>query len=1166
MKKFYFSVLCILGSIASFAHVITGQEAHQLVRNANEVYVDDATGKIRYVHFQPGTEFILEAFGLWATDALGFKSTLTLELTGKENDELGMVHYRYKQLLYGKPVDNSMIIVHTLNGKVVSFNGDFYTQFPEEKKATLTESEALKKALNFVGASIYKWQIMDEEAIVKYIENSPLATYFPKGALLYSAATSAENGTALKLTYRFNVYAHEPMSRTLVYVDAETGNIVSSENLIHTVNVTGTAMTKYSGTRTIITDSTSPVNFRLRETTRGNGVETWNMKKGTSAGAAVDFTDSNNVWNNINANKDEVATDAHWGAEMVYDYYKITHNRNSINNAGLKLLSYVHYSTNYNNAFWNGSYMTYGDGNGTTFTPLTAIDVCGHEITHGLTSFTANLNYSNESGALNESFSDIFGTVIEYYGRNGAGNWKIGEDMTPSGNGIRSMSAPKTFSQPNTYKGTNWYTGTADNGGVHTNSGVQNYWFYLMSQGGSGTNDLGKAYNVPGMGMANAAKITFRTLTVYLTSTSQYADARFYSIQSAKDLFGACGTEVKTTTNTWYAVGVGNAFDSTVKAAFYTNDTIICGNTGTAKFNNTSTNFVSSFWTFGDGGTSTLDNPSHTYAAPGVYTIKLKVASCTTPVKYDSVTRTAYVNVSSTNPVCLSQKMPTGTGTGTTITLCNGKLTDDGGLGNYSSNVNSKRTIAPTNSGTLILTFNSFNFEANFDYLYLYDGLTTASPLIGKYTGTALPNGGTITCLSGAVTVAEVTDGAVVASGFDMDWKCYPKAASDISVLSILELKNARLFTPVYQPSYTIAALIKNNGTVQQSSIPFSYTVNGGTQVTGTYAGPLAPNDVDTIFFTTPVNNAIGDYTVKVFTTLAADTLHFNDTAKAFYRIVENPALTLPFSEGFEGMGSDSSYKNVFALTGARECDYDKDDTLGYARFRTQAYPGIMRSGTKAMTFDRNVGNNNVSQFASNFLTLTLNLSNYQPYHKIYLEFGFMDHANEASTDSKVWIRGSMNDVWIQLYDYYTEKITGTYVFKTGLSIDSALKANGQKISSSTQIKFGEQNNGQQLTLSSNDGNTFDDIRIYCTNVGITSTDYNMMVNISPNPAHDRLFITGLTEQPALIQFFDVTGKLILEQHGTENTTVNTSNLNKGIYILKISNEQLNLSRKIVIE
>ena len=167
----------------------------------------------------------------------------------------------------------------------------------------------------------------------------------------------------------------------------------------------------------------------------------------------------------------------------------------------------------------------------------------------------------NESGALNESFSDIFGEATEFF-TTGAVDWLIGAQRTASGLGIRSMSNPKAaaYEDPDTYLGGFWYPGTDDNGGVHTNSGGQNHWFYLLTVGGSGTNDQLESYNISGIGMARASAIAARNLLTYLGAGSNYADARTNSIQAAIDLYGECSNEVKQVTNAWYAVGVGDAF------------------------------------------------------------------------------------------------------------------------------------------------------------------------------------------------------------------------------------------------------------------------------------------------------------------------------------------------------------------------------------------------------------------------------------------------------------------------------------------------------------------------------------------------------------------------------------------------------------------------------
>jgi Zn-dependent metalloprotease len=377
----------------------------------------------------------------------------------------------------------------------------------------------------------------------------------------------------------------------------------------------------------------------MRETGRGDGIQTWDMNQGTNYGSAVDFTNATNVWNNVNANQDEVAGDAHWGTEVTYDYFWLEHNRNSIDDNGFALYSYVHYDANYGNAFWDGQRMTYGDGDGST-TAFTALDITAHEITHGLTTFTANLEYANESGALSEGFSDIFGTCAEFYGKPSTANWTCGEDI---GTIIRSLINPNSSGNPDTYLGTNWDPGMQ----VHQNSTICSHWFYRLSEGGSGTNDNGDAFNVSGIGKVDASKIAFLTLTGYLTTNSDYADARFYSIIAASDIFTGCSPEVESTTNAWYAVGVGNSYVPTVVPDFSADYTTVCSAPLTVQFSNATVNANTYKWSFGDGGTSTLANPSHTYASPGNYSVKIvgDGGSC----GKDSLTRINYISINASS-------------------------------------------------------------------------------------------------------------------------------------------------------------------------------------------------------------------------------------------------------------------------------------------------------------------------------------------------------------------------------------------------------------------------------------------------------------------------------------------------------------------------------------
>ncbi|MCW1960691.1 M4 family metallopeptidase [Chryseobacterium viscerum] len=499
---------------------------------------------------------------------------------GLEKDALGFETHRFQQTVNGIPVEYGMMAVQTKGGKIVGQSGKWVLNVPKgvEKQANISESIALQNALSFIGAESYKWQNKEEE---DFIRRDSDASFVPKGELVYYSDPTDEKLNDLTLAYKFDIYAEKPLSRQYVFVDAKNGKVLGTDAIIHEVNTPGTATTAYSGSRSIVADSYNG-SYRLRETGRNGGtaVETYNLKKGTNYSSAVDFTDTDNVWNNVNTNKDQYATDAHWGAEMTLDYYYTKFGRKSIDNNNFAIKSYVHYSTNYFNAFWDGSRMTYGDGSSTTNggKPLTALDVCGHEITHGMTSKTANLAYQRESGALNEGFSDVFGNSIELWARPTQASWTLGEDFSYV---IRDMSNPNAYSQPDTYKGKYWkdasssctpqgnpnLPGYNDSCWVHTNSGVLNFWYYLLVTGGSGTNDNSFAYNVSGIGLDKAGAIAYRTLTTYLTSSSNYANARTYSIQAATDLYGATSNEVTQVKNAWNAVGVGGGTSAAGKVA-----------------------------------------------------------------------------------------------------------------------------------------------------------------------------------------------------------------------------------------------------------------------------------------------------------------------------------------------------------------------------------------------------------------------------------------------------------------------------------------------------------------------------------------------------------------------------------------------------------------------
>jgi len=739
-----------------------GVEAQKIVKNADYVIKDSKLYLPTFIRFAKGYEIEYTNWLDWLNQNFKISNDLNFILIGTEKDNLNEIHYRYQQTFKGIPIYGSIYIVHTKNNKVISLNGKILDKFDSDNNISLNENQALSFALNYVNAIKYKWEIPEEEKLIKQYKNNENATYYPKGELTYIPENGNLNSQKFVLSYKFDIYADKPLSKQDIYVDVFTGKIVMTRNKLFTTDVTGTVHTTYSGVRTMTADSYGG-SYRLRETGRGNGIETYNCQA-TTTYSNTDFTDTDNDWNNVNAQQDEVATDAHWGTEMTYDYFFYKHNRNSIDNAGFKLISYVHYDVSYVNAFWDGTRMTYGDGDA-TYSPLTTLDICGHEITHGLTTNTANLDYQNESGALNEGFSDIFGTCIEWYAKPPlTPNWAIGEDI---GAAFRNMSNPNNFSQPDTYLDEYWYTGTGDNGGVHTNSGVLNYWFYLIAHGGSGTNYNGDSYSVTGITIDTAATIAFRALTVYLTNTSVYADARTFTIQATVDLYGSCSPEVEAVTDAWYAVGIGAQYSASVASDFSACPVSFSTTPAYTTFTNSTTNGVSYIWYFGDGATSTLANPSHSYSTTGNFTVKLVAygGACGN----DSITKISFINVGA------SYSGPTtmpATGTGTTKTTCTGTLFDSGGCSDYANNTSGTITIAPTGATSVVLNFVSFSFELNYDYLYVYDGPSTSSTLIGQYTGDTLPNGGTITSTGSSITLKQTSDQYSVKSGFELNWIC----------------------------------------------------------------------------------------------------------------------------------------------------------------------------------------------------------------------------------------------------------------------------------------------------------------------------------------------------------------------------------------------------------
>lgn len=465
-----------------------------------------------------------------------------LKVKNVQKDKLGMTHVRFNQAVNGVIVEGSDIIVHfNKDNEVVTVNGRFNHTIADAAvhiTASLSSDDVLAEALSSVNAP--------EEL-----------TYEPTTELVV-LPFEGENYTAYKVNVNF--MGDEP-GNWFVFVDANTGKVIDKYNgLMHTDEMKtqkGAGKGVHGEHRelhiTQVKEVGSGTKFALADYSHENlgGIVTYDAKN--------DNTSSNDtlyVGNSASfiGDYDRALVDAHYNSEKVYEYYLNEHGRNSLDGEGMAIISKVHFGNNYNNASWNGRWMTYGDGDGVFMTSLSAgLDVAAHEMTHGVITHSADLVYRNQSGALNESFADVFGALVD------DSDWEMGEDiMAPAAkaNGVtvlRSLSNPNSVVVSNEQRRAYSTNGgvypdhmdefynmptSVDGGGVHVNSSITNHAAYLIGQK-IGREKLGQIY--------------YRALTVYLTSNSNFSDARQAIVQSAIDLYGEGSAE---------EVAVHSGFDS----------------------------------------------------------------------------------------------------------------------------------------------------------------------------------------------------------------------------------------------------------------------------------------------------------------------------------------------------------------------------------------------------------------------------------------------------------------------------------------------------------------------------------------------------------------------------------------------------------------------------
>jgi Zn-dependent metalloprotease len=473
-----------------------------------------------------------------AREHAGVGAGLGLVVRDTVLDDSGASHVRFTRTFRGLEVVGGDLVVHQgRSGDFRSVSGRTLAHgIHMESEATVSGRKAADKAA----------------ATVDFAKS----TAHPELVVLAA-------GRAPVLAWRVDVtgrHADGSPAGEYVFVGARKGAVL--DHWPSVLEDTGSGTGLYSGTVSLDT-TLSGSTYQMVDPVRG-GNATYN---GPYSSNPPIYTDADNVWGTgSNTNAQTAGVDAHYGIAKTWDYYKSTFARNGIANDGKGARSYVHDGA-YVNASWSDACfcMKYGDGDGTTYGPLVELDIAGHEMSHGVTSRTANLTYRGESGGLNEANSDIMGTNVEFYANNAndVPDYVIGEEIflsyNPATNFIRRMDKPSLDGASQ-----NCYTTRTKSVDVHYSSGVANHFFYLLSEGSGVKTINGIAYNSPtcngstitGIGRTAAAAIWYRALTVYMTSNTNYAAARVATVNAATDLYGATSAQVATVKTAWSAVSV----------------------------------------------------------------------------------------------------------------------------------------------------------------------------------------------------------------------------------------------------------------------------------------------------------------------------------------------------------------------------------------------------------------------------------------------------------------------------------------------------------------------------------------------------------------------------------------------------------------------------------
>ncbi len=438
-----------------------------------------------------------------------------LELLSEKTDQLGLTHLRFQQKYQGLKVWGCQTIVHFKDEQTIYRVGGQIVPSPElDKSPSIESGTAINYAVEELKGELDKFQSgADSELLIYPNDGSPRLAYM-------ITITSPDNGAV----------------RWRVFIDAQTGEILHKFNDIHYDGPDiGTGPDTRDTMRTFNIYETAG-EFQMIDVTHNTVITTY--QNYYNGGPISTDPDSDKVWDDNVGHKAEVA--GHYYTQLTYEYFLSTFGRDSYDGAGSDILVNIHDPVYVNNAYWNGQAINFADGDGVNWLPFSGSkDVVAHELAHGVTQYSAGLIYQFQSGALNESFSDVFGAMVD------RDDWLLGEEISLTGNFIRSMADPNLKGHPKHMSDYRYLPISTDNGGVHINSGIPNYIYYLTS--------LQISKDI-------AEQIWYRTLTTYLTPGSGFYFWAGMTIQSAIDLYGPSSVEVDAVAVALAMAGLGTAY------------------------------------------------------------------------------------------------------------------------------------------------------------------------------------------------------------------------------------------------------------------------------------------------------------------------------------------------------------------------------------------------------------------------------------------------------------------------------------------------------------------------------------------------------------------------------------------------------------------------------